>query len=150
MLNNRCFWTAVLKKTLESPLDCKEIQTVHPKGDYSWIFIWRTDAEAETLILWPPDVKCGSCEKTLMLGKIEGWRRGRQRMRWLDGITNSMDLSLRKLQELVMGREVCRSAVHGLSKCWAWLSDWTELKVLNISSRKWFAILFVGRVNFFG
>ena len=77
----------VLEKTLESPLDCKEIQPVHPKGDQSWVFTGRTDVEAETPIFWPPDQRADSFEKTLMLGKIEGGRiRGRQRMRWLDGI----------------------------------------------------------------
>ena len=76
----------VLEKILESPLDCKEIQPVHPKGDQSWVFIGRTDAEAETPILWLPHARADSFEKTLMLGKIEGRRRGQQRMRWLDGI----------------------------------------------------------------
>ena len=84
------FWR---RQDLESPLDCKEIQPVHPKGDQSWVFIGRTDVEAETPILWPPDAKSWPSEKTLMLGKIEGRRRrGRQRMRWLDGITDSMDM----------------------------------------------------------
>ena len=115
----------VLKKTLESPLDCKEIQPVHPKGNQSWAYIGKTDVKAETPILWPHNgQRADSLENTLMLGKIEGRRRrGCQRIRWLRGITDSMDMRLGGLRELVLDREAWRAAAHGVRKSRTRLSD---------------------------
>ena len=128
-------WTVVLKKTLESPLDCKEIQPVHPKGDQSWVFTGRTDAEIP--ILWPPDVKIWLIWKAPNAGKDWGQEEKGMTEDEMDGITDSMDMGLGRLQELVMDREAWRTVVHGVTKSRTRLSDWTELNWTEIENIQW-------------
>ena len=128
-LKNWCFWTVVLGKTLESPLDSKEMKSINPKGNQPWIFIGRTAAKTEVPKLWPPMQIADSLEKILMLGKTEGKRRrGQQRMKWLDSIINTKYMNLNKLWEIVEDRGAWHTAIHGVVKIWTWLSDWTTTK----------------------
>ena len=135
---NGCFWSVVLEKTLESPLDCKEIKPVNPKGNQPWMFIGKTDAEAEAPYPGHLMQRTDSSEKTPMLGKIDGRRRrGWQRMRWLDDITDSMDMSLRKLRKLVMHRKDQCAAFHRVAKSQTRVSGWTELICIIMHISQW-------------
>ena len=129
---NWCFWTVVLEKTLESLLDCKEIQLIHPKGDKSWVFTGRTDAEAEIPILWPPDVNNWLTGKDPDAGRDWGQEeKGMTEDEMVGCIADSMDMSLGKLRDLVMDRETWWAAVHGVTKSWLWRRCWAELNWRN-------------------
>ena len=142
---NWCFWTVVLEKTLDSPLDCKETQPVHSEGDQPWDFFGRNNAKYFGHHMRRVD----SLEKTLMLRVIRGRsKRGPQRMRWLDGITNSMDVSLSELREMVMDREAWPAVIHGVAKSWTKLSDWTELNWTELNGLVVFPTVFNFSLNF--
>ena len=139
-LMNWCFWTVVLEKTLESPLNSKDIKQVNPKGNQSCIFIGRTDAEAP--ILWPSDSKSQLIGRDVLLGKIKVQRRrGSQRMRWIDTNTDSVNMNSRKLREIGKEQEDWSATVYGVAKSWTWLSDCTTLQCNFFEG--WYILIFI-------
>ena len=142
----KCIWTVVLEKTLEGPLDCKEIQPVHSEGDQACDFFGRNDAKAETPVLWPPHAKSWLIGKDSDAGRDWGRRRrGWPRVRWLDGITDLLDMSLSELRELVMDREAWRAVIHGVAVSRTWLSNWNDLNWTELIPK--YFLLFVAMVN---
>ena len=130
VMKNGGFQTVVLEKTIESPLNLKESKPVNLKGNQPYIFIGRTDAEAEALILWPPNEKLTHCKSPWCWERLKAkGRRGRQKIRWLDGITDSMDMNLSKVWEMVKDREAWHAAAHRITKSWAQLIDWTTTTI---------------------
>ena len=144
MQKNWCFWIVVLEKAPESSLDCKEIKPVNSKGNQPWIVTGRTEAEAESPILWPPDAKCWLIEKVPDAGKHWSFKeKGQQRIRWIDSITDSMDMNLSKLLEILKDREAWHAVVYGVTKSWTYFSNWATITTVSWHTEDCLCFLFV-------